>query len=122
MTLGSVLRAMARLAAAYAVVGVVGALVLALLSGGLDANTVLPLVMLAVALAFAAVVIVFLARLTISWLDGRVGDPVTLAIMFASGLVLLSGALTVSSLGLFGLLVSAVLALATHSVLTRAWA
>ncbi|MBC9227569.1 hypothetical protein GL325_14670 [Aeromicrobium sp. 636] len=122
MTVGSVLRAMAQLAAAYAVVGVIGTVVLALLSGGLDANGLLPLVVLAVALGFAAVVIVFLARLVVSWLDGRVGDPVDLAIMFVSGLVLLSGALTIASLGLSGLLVAALLALATHAVLTRNWA
>ncbi|MTB88014.1 hypothetical protein H9L21_03235 [Aeromicrobium senzhongii] len=122
MTVGSVLRAMAQLAAAYAVVGVIGTMVLALLSGGLDANGLLPLVVLAVALGFAAVVIVFLARLVVSWLDGRVGDPVDLAIMFVSGLVLLSGALTIASLGLSGLLVAALLALATHAVLTRNWA
>jgi len=112
---------MAQLAAAYAVVGVIATLVLAVLSGGLDASQLLPLVVLAVALGFAAVVIVFLARLTIAWLDGRVGDPVSVAIMFVSGLVLLSGALTVTSLGVSGLLVAALLALATHGVLTRTW-
>ena len=121
MTLGSVLRAMAQLAAAYAVVGVIATLVLAVLSGGLDASQLLPLVVLAVALGFAAVVIVFVARLIIAWLDGRVGDPVSVAIMFVSGLVLLSGALTVTSLGVSGLLVAALLALATHGVLTRTW-
>lgn len=117
----AVLRATAQLAAAYALVGVAGTLVLALLSGGLDENLVLPLVVLAVALGVAAVIIVLLARLIVGWLQGRVGEPVVIAIMVASAVVLLSGALTVTSIGTAGLAVAAILALATHLVLTRCW-
>lgn len=117
----AVVRATAQLAAAYALVGVAGTLVLALLSGGLDENLVLPLVVLAAALGFAAVIIVLLARLAAGWLQSRVGEPVVVAIMLASAVVLLSGALTVTSIGTAGLAVSAILALATHLVLTRGW-
>jgi hypothetical protein len=41
--------------------------------------------------------------------------------MVASGIVLLSGVLTVSSLGVLSVAVSALMALATHVVLTRCW-
>src|SRR5690606_8072787 len=109
------------LALAYAIVGIVGAAGLALLAGDLNADVLAPLVVLAVALMFAAVVIVALARLAAGWLDDRVGEPVVVAIMVASALVLLSGVMTVPSLGVLGVAVAAVLALATHLVLTRRW-
>lgn len=126
MTTGAVLRAMAHLALAYAALGVIATLVLALLGSSLDddgltLSLLAPLVVLALALALAAVIIVLLARLTAGWLQGRVREPVVGAIMAACALVLLSGALTVTSLGMAGLAASAVLALATHLVLTRWW-
>jgi len=121
VTTGSVLRAVIELALAYAIVGIVGAAGLALLAGDLNADVLAPLVVLAVALMFAAVVIVALARLAAGWLDDRVGEPVVVAIMVASALVLLSGVMTVPSLGVLGVAVAAVLALATHLVLTRRW-
>ncbi|MFO6451590.1 MULTISPECIES: hypothetical protein [unclassified Aeromicrobium] len=122
MTTGSVVRAAAQLALLYAAIGVAGTLLLALLAGDLTADLLLPLAVLVVALALAAAVIVVLARLAVSWLEGRVREPVVVAIMVASGVVLLSGVLTVSSLGVLSVAVSALMALATHVVLTRCWA
>ncbi|GAA3533896.1 hypothetical protein AFL01nite_21280 [Aeromicrobium flavum] len=121
MTTGAVLRAVVELALAYAVVGLVGAGVLALAAGESGADTLVPMVVLAVTLMFAAVVIVALARLVAGWLDDRVAEPEVVAIMVACALVLLSGVLTVPSLGLLAVAVAAVLALATHLVLTRRW-
>lgn len=121
VTTGAVLRAMAHLAVVYAALGAAGTVVLALFAGGLDENLLLPLVVLALALGLAAAIIVLLARLTAGWLQGRVREPVVVAIMLASAVVLLSGALTVTSLGAAGLAAAAVLALATHLVLTRCW-
>lgn len=122
MTSGAVVRAAAQLALLYAAIGVAGTLLLALLAGDLTTNLILPIAVLVVALALAAAVIVLLARLAVSWLDGRVREPVVVAIMVASGIVLLSGVLTVSSLGVLSVAVSALMALATHVVLTRCWA
>jgi hypothetical protein len=121
VTTGAVVRAVAELAVAYALVGVVGAGALTLAAGDLGSDAVAPILVLAVALMVAAAVIVSLARLAAGWLDGRVGEPVVVAIMFASALVLLSGVLTVPSLGVLAVAVSAVLALATHAVLSRRW-
>lgn len=122
MTTGSVVRAAAQLSLLYAAIGVAGTLLLALSAGDLTANLLLPLAVLVVALALAAAVIVVLARLAVGWLEGRVSEPVVVAIMVASGVVLLSGALTVSTLGILSVAVSALMALATHLVLTRCWA
>jgi len=122
VTTGAVVRAAAQLALLYAAIGVAGTLLLALLAGDLTTNLILPIAVLVVALALAAAVIVLLARLAVSWLDGRVREPVVVAIMVASGIVLLSGVLTVSSLGVLSVAVSALMALATHVVLTRCWA
>lgn len=122
MTTGSVVRAAAQLALLYAAIGVAGTLLLALSAGDLTTNLLLPLAVLVVALALAAAVIVVLARLAAGWLEGRVSEPVVVAIMVASGVVLLSGVLTVSTLGILSVAVSALMALATHLVLTRCWA
>lgn len=122
MTTGSVVRAAAQLALLYAAIGVAGTLLLALAAGDVGASLLLPLAVLVVALALAATVIVVLARLAAGWLEGRVREPVVVAIMIASGVVLLSGVLTVGSLGILSVAVAAVMALATHLVLTRCWA
>jgi len=119
ITLGEVLRAAGALALAYAVIGVVVTVVLSLLGGG-DVDVAAAIV-LAVALACAAVFVVVLARLAVGWLADKVSEPVTHAVMVASGLVLLSGVMSVRSLGLWSLGVSAVMAAATHVVLTRRW-
>jgi len=121
VTTGAVVRAAAQLGGLYALIGVAGTLVLALLSGEVGAELVLPAVVLAVALVVAAAIVVVLARVALGWLDGRVGEPVTVAIMLASAVVLLSGVLTVSSLGVWAVAVAALMALATHVVLTRHW-
>ena len=122
MTTGQVLRAVVQLGLLYAAIGAAGTLLLALVAGDLNATLLLPLVVLAVALLVAAAFIVLLARLAVGWLEGRVREPVVGAIMIASAVVLLSGALTVRSLGVLALAVSALMALATHVVLTRRWA
>lgn len=122
MTPGQVLRAVAQLGLLYAAIGVAATLLLALVGGGLGGALLLPLVVLALALFVAAAFIVLLARLAAGWLHGRVRDPVAGAIMIASAVVLLSGALTVQSLGVLALAVAALMALATHLVLTRRWA
>ncbi|MET1133655.1 MAG: hypothetical protein ABWX60_09560 [Aeromicrobium sp.] len=121
MTTGQVLRAGLHLGLLYAAIGALGTLLLAFLAGDLGATLLLPLVVLAVALVVAAAFIVLLARLAASWLEGRVREPVVGAIMIASAVVLLSGALSVRSLGVLALAVSALMALATHVVLTRRW-
>ena len=122
MTTGQVLRAAVQLGLLYAAIGVLATLLLALVGSGLGESLLLPLVVLAVARFVAAAFIVVLARLAAGWLQGRVRDPVAGAIMIASAVVLLSGALTVQSLGVLALAVSALMALATHLVLTRRWA
>lgn len=120
MTTGAVLRAAAQVGAAYALIGVGATLVLALAVGEIG-TALLPAAVLAVALLLAALIVVVLARLAVSSLQGRVREPVVGAIMLASALVLLSGVLTVPSLGISAVAVSALMALATHVVLTRRW-
>lgn len=122
MTTGSVVRAAAQLALLYAAIGVAGTLLLALVAGDLTTSLLVPLAVLVVALALAAAVIVALARFAVGLLEGRVSEPVVVAIMVASGVVLLSGFLTVGSLGVLSVAVSALMALTTHTVLTRCWA
>lgn len=122
MTTWAVVRAAAQLGLVYALVGVAATVALAVLSGGLDASVVLPAVVLAVALFVAAAIVVVFARVAVGWLEGRVREPGTVAIMLAAGLVLLSGVLTVPSLGVWAIGLAAVMALATHVVLTREWA
>lgn len=121
MTTAAVVRAAAQLGLVYAVIGVAGTLLLASTVGEAGA-AVLPALVLGFALVLAAVIVVVLARLAAGWLDGRVREPVVVAIMFASALVLVSGVLTVPSLGVAAVGVSAVMTLATHLVLTRCWA
>ena len=121
MTTGAVVRAAAQLGLVYALIGVVGTVVLALLSGGIDSSMWLPAVVLAVSLFVAAAIVVVFARIAVGWLEGRIREPETVAIMLAAGLVLLSGVLTVPSLGVWAIALAAVMALATHLVLTREW-
>ena len=121
MTVGEVLRAGLQLGLLYAGIGAVGTVLLALLVGDLGTSLLLPLAVLAVALVVAALFIVVLARLAAGWLEGRVREPVVGGIMVASAIVLLSGALSIRSLGVLALAVSALMALATHVVLTRRW-
>ena len=121
MTTGAVVRAAAQLGLVYALIGVVGTVVLALLSGGIDSSMWLPAVVLAVSLFVAAAIVVVFARIAVGWLEGRIREPATVAIMLAAGLVLLSGVLTVPSLGGWAIGLAAVMALATHLVLTREW-
>lgn len=110
-----------QLAVAYAVVGVAGAFALSFLAGG-DAPEAVATAVLVVVLAFAAVVVVAVAVLAERGLRGRIEDDesrVDVATMAAAGLVLLSGVLTVDSLGISAVAAAGVMALVTHVVLKR---
>lgn len=110
-----------RLAVAYAVLGTAGAFALAFLSGGREPDLLVTAV-LVVTLVFAAVVVAAVAVLVERGLRGRIDDGesrVEIATMAAAGLVLLSGVLTIDSLGVVALAAAGVMALVTHLVLRR---
>lgn len=114
-------RAAGILALIFAVVGAVAVAVGAALAGELDAAPV-AMVVTALALAMAGAMVAVVAMLAEWVLQNRIADPearVIVASMIAAAMVLLSGFMSIGSLGLLAFAVTAVLAVATQQVLHR---
>lgn len=121
MSVGGVLRSVGLVACLFALTGIVVSVLAAWVGPGgtLEVNAVL---VLAVGLALAGALIVVIAVAIYWWLQERIPDRErrhAVATMGASGTVLLSGLMSVQSLGLLALAITAVMALLTHLVLQR---
>lgn len=114
-------RAAGLLALIFAVVGAIAVAVGAAVAGELDAAPV-AMAVTALALALAGAMVAVVAMLAEWVLQNRIADPETRAIassMIAAAMVLLSGFMSLGSLGVLAFAVTAVLAVATQQVLHR---
>ncbi len=118
---GGLARATGLLAAMFAVVGVVVALLGATIAGRFPIDP-LPIVVLAGALTLAGAIIAVIAWLADWWLVPKIPDDerrLATATVLAAGFVLLSGLMSVGSLGILAFAVTAMLAVLTQQVLYR---